>query len=858
MSVAVLCIKFSQIKDLILKISKSTTISSLSDFQLDIIVGLICAALSALFGIMIKAIKNSVSIPSYIKHKSFPLLQNFSKNSDYNTKQLLLNKSINQFFNYEFVSNDKQNSIENKISEKILSDNNEILWLTGTSCTGKTLAIENTLVSFLTNNSYYSLFKEIDNKVRCIDFHFSKYNEFIKDYNKGRYQNDLLIIDNITSLSSATVLDLLNTLTKSTPKTKLLIVCLREYNEITNDGFLSSLIHSKIIGTGEIISLQNNLFKFGSMHKHIPNNKLNYIKDMTDSQKVHFINMLNISGKNKIFCQIEQYILGAEKTNLYHRVIYYISAFSIFKGCFSTKELLSVFPLKNRLHVELLIDQLYSAGFIIRSIYGFDDFYILNEKISRYYFKKGYKIFSSISKQIFEKQFKFYMNENSYCAFLYNCFLNPKKLEQQTLFNNIAFNTNFEVLLNDLLFVKETLINPNYNYEREFGILYDRTGRIEKSRSEFKKLLSNSLSKNDTEAAVDTYYRLVQINHEEYNNYHFLQDYKSSSHYLNICKKYWEIHIKMHKGIFLYNEQIELLKHSAVLCKEPVNYDNIHLLRRIYFDTFRIYYLVGTMDDKLIEINEAGKEIELYLRNNLNEFGMYNTKFSTLFLLINDIIFNFVLDNTIVDKSIFNNYLNDTNLSYSSMSDITVLLNESISICEQLEKSFYNAGDKTFNFIKYYKAELLIAENSPIVLSLIKEYSDFGKDEIEYRVYSDFITLKYWLARLTDVDTIEHGDDNYTKETKQNIRKNIESLNKYFEQGYVNDYAYTRLKIYSLLFDIINKDAKINDVIELLDFVNDKKYFREIKLLNVLKESKLKKPFLWYRNIILFYPIVPQ
>ena len=66
--------------------------------------------------------------------------------------------------------------------------------------------------------------------------------------------------------------------------------------------------------------------------------------------------------------------------------------------------------------------------------------------------------------------------------------------------------------------------------------------------------------------------------------------------------------------------------------------------------------------------------------------------------------FQFVLDNTIVDKSIFNNYLNDTNLSYSSMSDITVLLNESISICEQLEKSFYNAGDKTFNFIKYYKS----------------------------------------------------------------------------------------------------------------------------------------------------------
>ena len=92
------------------------------------------------------------------------------------------------------------------------------------------------------------------------------------------------------------------------------------------------------------------------------------------------------------------------------------------------------------------------------------------------------------------------------------------------------------------------------------------------------------------------------------------------------------------------------------------------------------------------------------------------------------------------------------------------------------------------------------------------------------------------------------------------INKQFKIILNFFNGSYTNDYAKMRYDIYKILMDILDdkSNLSIKQLKEALKFAKKNNYNREFRILNKIKESKGDISFGWGRNIILYYPIVPQ
>ena len=222
-------------------------------------------------------------------------------------------------------------------------------------------------------------------------------------------------------------------------------------------------------------------------------------------------------------------------------------------------------------------------------------------------------------------------------------------------------------------------------------------------------------------------------------------------------------------------------------------------------------------------------------------------------------MFNLIFDETVIEKEIFESFIKRDGIVYEDMSNKEKIIDISINTCKKLETAFEKTGDKTFNFIRYYRTELLIIQNDDSCAALIKQYRDFGVDEIEYRLYADFLELKYLISKYLSVEKINDTEDGEYYNLKLKISQQMNIIENYFSDSYSNDYARMRLFIYKVLFNIItNKPDKENLLNIAFEFAKKQNYYREMKILNRIKEFKNQYSFGWCRNVLLFYPVIPQ
>lgn len=819
-----------------------------------------------------KFLKRHINSSSFIKHTLYSKIRPILLNVKNTFSRIVGNKSLNVFYyiNYKPTPQQKEISkhIINILSPKELSDQNNVLWIQGSTFSGKTMTISHILINLISRSDSYQIFNRFNNRISYIDFFKDNYKKFIDDYEKQKYTKSILIIDNTYALPEKVLQELVEKIYKAT-LAKIIIVCMRDFSEISNDPYFINKLEEKMIGVGKVLYMPQICEKASYLSKRVidEKHKINTFEQLDLSTQFHYVNMCERNKENhtKILEDIADYLNHRiSQDNLKHKVIFIISCFSIFTGSFTKKQLSEYFTeFKNKLILDLILSELHSCGFVDRSPYGFGETYIFNSEIAKCYFSIGYKSKHLIDTAhvIIKQQFESYLKSENQLAFLYGCLMEDKSKKSTEIFDSIVTNTNFRLLLNEMDFLESVEKNIAVSYKREIGILCDRTGEFLKSRKKFRELLDDCIEKNDINLALETFYRLVQIDHTEYVNHNKLKEYHSNHPYLQLQKRYWKLHIDMHKGKFSFADFLELLSDTQILTEKNC-YDYLHLARRIYFDVYRLYYLEGINSTKeLVRIKEKGIKVEEYLNEYLTEFNLYYKKFTTQFILCFDLIYNLAVYEDMIDEETYREFIECLNIDYSSMSDKIQLLERTISLCEELEAGFDSIGDKTFNFIRYYRTSLLIIKNDPSVKSLIKQYRDFGTHEIEYKLYAEFIELKYRIGQLLEVKNI----DSYTEKEYEILRKNVyeqlDVVKKFFTGNYLNEYAVMRLKIYELLLSIIDQKGIPQQLLDsALSLAYKNNYKREIRLLEKIKERFLndKLSFAWIRIVLLYYPIVPQ
>lgn len=863
--------KFDFIKEKIIKLFGY----EFSDIETGVILIIIELIITLLFTTVFKHIGKLKNLSTFIKHKLYSWLRPALKKIKHKIFRVLGNKSINSFYHTNYIPTPEQKRITEFISsilsaKKIDSIENEVLWIQGDTFSGKTMTVSNILIDIISKKTFYNSFKLFDNRILYIDFANDDFSKFINEYDDQKFEDSILIIDNTYILSDRNLLYLITHIS-SNILAKLIIVCMREFYETTNDPYLIEELNKRISLVGEYFHIIKIKDDFSNIRKNfILSNyyEIDSLSRFDFSTQFHYVNICEKDEQNnrEVVKDIINYLnCNIIKTNFNQKVIFMISCFCIFTGSFIESQLSMCFSKRReKISLDMILSELHSCGFIDRSPYGFGKIYIFNSKVAKDYFKLGYisKQFESVMYNIFTNQYIDNEKQNPYLAFLYGCLLKRDYKMQSELFNSLAINTNFKILLNEINFLESVNKELISLYKRELGVLCDRTGEFKKSRSAFKSLLIDAQKQNNINLALESFYRLVQIDHTEYSNFVDLEleSCKVKSSYLQLQKKYWKLHIDMHKGKFLLFDFLELIENVQPICHNT-NYDYLHLARRIYFDIYRIYFLSGFNDvSKLLEIKEHGNIIQDYLEKNLDEFNLYYKKFTFLFLLKNEILFNLVFDGSVVENRIFEQFIKREKINYTDMSNKDVLLEICIKTCKELEKNFEDIGDKTFNFIRYYRTELLIIQNDPSCKALIKQYRDFGTEEIEYRLYAEYLELKYRISQFLSIERIGTDSDKERENLKLKIDEQFDVILNFFNDSYTNDYAKMRYYVYKLLMAILDNNSEesskyFKDALELAEKNN---YNREIRILKKINDLKGNISFGLCRNILLYYPIVPQ
>ena len=529
-------------------------------------------------------------------------------------------------------------------------------------------------------------------------------------------------------------------------------------------------------------------------------------------------------------------------------------------------------PQKAEIKLRRLITQLTQIGFITNYPNSLEDFYF-HERIAKFYFKVSIKktqyhvhyfdLFQHLSKT-------FYYNDYSILNLLY-CMAAQDVYKTKEIFNYIVSNVNFMNLYLEMQFLFELDVCDISSYFKEIGILCDRCGKLQEARKFYSLYL-------DLEQSADAFYKLVQIDHKSITKYPEIERSAliSNDLYIKTLSNYWQIHVNMHYGFFDFQKLFNLLCNiqeniETIIVNNP--YDGLHLMRRLYFDLFRLYYLEGIFQPERLKLF-IGSNSNFFriLKNKLEEFEAYYIKFAVGLMLGQDILFSLAFEKIGLDLKKYNFlFENRLEIKHSNTFDFRMIAKETIRIYLKAIEMFDKIGDKTAIFVKYHmfniKLMLIDDENFSECERFYEDYMAFATREnvLEYQAYAETFKLKMSLIQLSSPAIIEsYGNDQY-EELKNTIQQKLELAQKYEELASPdsgNQYAQLRLNLYSILFSFYIKKISIQKfekkIIKIKRIAQERRYNREIKIINYIEKYNYKLSPENIRIIFTFYPIVTQ
>lgn len=835
----------------------------------DLIVGIALMLISTFFNLIcskfisMKKLVSSLKIWLYNK-----LLYKISVSDKRRNSKISL---ISLFYTYDRQEIEEQKNVSTSILSFLNNHEQQseqhCIWIEGGAYSGKTAVIMHLLRDLITENSYEELYARLDGRIYYFDMGRDDFdlNYIYNEYNDNAFKTDIVIFDNLHKLSFEQFSSkLLNMISKK--RYQLLIFLTRKPEDYIYDNLkirkMNSImsqygVHKELntLSSKDVYNINNISFIPGVNFSQISDNIL-----------FHFISLLNQEAKHDIINDLRCFLTGEVNNMCFDEAFMIILCSSLFTGSFNASLAIDLNPETDMSYFKTMIKKLNEIGFLMKYPDNDKNYYFLNEEIAKYYFECGYKKTSlkSLVKKVFYYYFDYYYNRNILLSFLYSLMNEKSEHHSHILFKQIAPNVNFKNIYDDMDYLFSLEPERKVHYYKELGIICDRMGKLALARSYYLK--------ESVEINAELFYRLVQIDHSFYDKKAEL-NLTHPNIYLNILAEYWDIHMKMHTGIFDFENITKLAETCSQNFDELLSYDmydGLHLMRRIYFDVYRIFYLRGILDYKtLIQIERNISNLKVKLSQYLHEFDSYYKKFAIGLLLGYDVLFNQNIRKVYISEEefldLFDRYLNRKDFPLMHIwSDVCKC---SIKILEDAIDEMQEIADKTYIFVKYHMYSLkmcLMDDNTSEFEVYYQEYNQFAETEniIEYKVYAILYNIRLKLIQYFNYDeigTLNEMERDFKKKTLYDCFADIR--NKLKQCSYSNQYEFIRIDLLECLFTFFNHRNK--DVLEEKIKVIKKtatiyNYHRELYIVAYIENKNFQLSALDLVKIIKFYPIVAQ
>lgn len=862
--------------------------------------------INKLISIVVKKKKYTVRLRRYIYYK----LRKRYVISDKWITHTIIPKLINVFLHGKPLNFYNQSDHIKQLMEYLGVDNStkHIVWIKGDAYSGKTTIIFR-FIEELTNKKNLKLFEEYEKHIYYFDLGTPSLNIdcIHKSICDRKYENALLILDNIHKLELADLRNFVTTIECYHENVKFLICLSRQYDEFcfSQEIFerLESFIQSYAVelnvnpiqsNTSIITNSDKNLLDEISVNTK--NTKDNYqkfckkvIKEESQLSIALTVQCYNLysstpgsQNKKFIYAVFDAINEGNGDISLKYTLSFIIHA-TLFSGGFEAiwfyKYTDGIKNKKIRHHAKYYFRLLQKSSFISIVCSSSSNEVVFHEKLSRYYFELIDK--NTCYKEINLSVIKYLKDKNKECGRISNAWkymiLLPDVPNDTSLFDESLCIANFKTLLEDLQYIMKKKNYSDALFYRELGILFDRSGKLNKASVYFKKALEQKFS-----PAI--YINLIQVDHGEFDAKRIQSLIeKTDDVYIRVAAKYWKAHIDMHDGKFQFEDFSHLLdewlEHKETIL-ERYPYDGLHLLRRWYFDCFRIYYLSGMLNPELLKpIIEA----ELFRNiSYLPEFEAYRYKFQCAFFLHYDVLFEKGIWNVIDYEKyeewysimIGHNIYKKTKIAKDQgQSEVDIIAEEAIKYYKASSDGLKKIMDKSYRYSDLRVCELKLAyehvDPDDIFTNerFIKDYIQYSMSiQIdEYVAYGYTYLLKNYLVGQYCLSS-EYDDNPYnstvlrntyiTDELIRDCFRNIKRYHNSYRGEKQNYYCLFRLDIYETLYNYSKNKIKFSQakktIQKLYDNAKRQGYRREILLLEYLLQNNIKRI-----DIIKFYKYYP-
>ena len=761
--------------------------------------------------------------------------------------RLLKNNWIKSKFIYAFnptkkVAYNSQSIAIKKIIENFENNNNNLFYITGDSSVGKTsmlillfekCADELENYKILNNNTIYLCKSNTEKQLK----------NFIIDYSIGKYKKNYIFIDDLGEFSAISQMKLWNEvvypiLKNDTCNAKTITLVTTENNSIIRNKIINELDENaflKIVkGEKHLKSISSKTMTFCKRH-NINNLDLQSWIECIYSNKVgeNLIDSLfdsNYSSLSVLFmCLV---IVGK-----YSKIIDTKSVRKIYKECGYNR-------IKFNKNLKLLVKSNVITFFPFYKNYIYIEQNIFKQFVNFY---KNDDLYLKII-NIFESK---YIIENDSEKWLLHC--ESSLLSKNYNFNSIlfsnAFNSgNFNYLLSNL---NELLIGSPEGEKyllKELAYLNERVG----NRNIAIKYLKQHIEKTyDIIEKSQSYLLLFEIEH------HFNQDIskikdiaKSPDVFLRLQGKYWLEHINIEKGIFNYDKLFDIVNNYSNIDDESNRLNYYHILRRMYSDLARVYFLNGEIDKN--KFNTFEKKLkQSKLLNYHIEFEDYLNLLTVAHYLHYDVIFQ---------MGFYGHFMHDCNDKYGSNPCLQDLINKAIKEYQKCEDNFKNYGDKAWMTISIRKNELLLTTNIQQI-KIIDELNNLRNIFINNgnNLHLAFIDIVLCKAKFLQYYLNEFElDESETVKKCKNLLKEAKDISQKFNNKY-GLFRVDFITCFLIFFEELqngDKNAKKIFKSKLVELKSNN-YHRESEMIEyILKSKEIKTDLVC--NFFKYYPIVLQ
>lgn len=869
-AVIMLCNKQSIMKLISMLLQSTSQITN--NFLSDLLILLISIMITWLSS-KVKVIRKSIPL---LKSRIYTFLLNSYSKDQGGIRRFLIPKIIILFYSYHrLILSDQQritDDILNILSTETECQNKNVFWIIGRGFSGKTSCILNLLSDMITKKQYYALFSKLDGHIEYFDLarDDSSIESIFQGYKRGQYGKSLLILDNIHKITQDKGIRTVNDMVRD-KRAFALIIIMRPLEDFIIQKETIALFNLTINDVGHTPYYPSEIQYEYDVKQQFEDFMERYQLNRFNNNGAILFHFVKLCIKSKqmpdTVCIVTDFLNGKQE-GTFGLLIQYIVTSSLFTGSFHIKIIKKELEKKySATNINRAIRALYQIGFLNSYPNEAENYYFFNEELAKFYFAQTYLNYRENYLQIIHNLSEHYVKAGRvYLAYLYS-FFSPQYTSNKQLFEEVAVNANYKTLLREVKYLLKLEPRLHEKCHKELGTLYDRCGELNRALQEYKQYYEQS---NESEKA-DAFFKIVQMEHSYYwEHIDEANRYLSCSNdYDRLLAKYWAVHMNMHCGIFQFDDMSFLINEMEKSANQLISfhpYDSLHLIRRAFFDFFRLYYIQYISDYQKINALKCEK-LQSILKGNLEEYPAYYNKFVYGHYLLYDVLFRLGIWEKFISENEFSAIFGKKAfMKYQDIKNVTTVINRASEFYQEAYDFLYKIGDKTYYFVNCRYMELLAAKGDyekPKEFYL--EFHRFAQNEkvVYYQACAEIYLFKVEFIHLFDPAVM--SSPLLYKEQVKETAAHLKKAARYYQQSDnnpKNQYAEIMIDLYDTFFGFYTSEKESKFLKKRLSKIKEHcielDYFREMQIISFIESKEFKLSPNELKAIISYYPIVAQ